>query len=207
MEDEEHPESESLSRWLTTGMLQASEEARDERLPKLQRRDSSSTVPRGYSSATHDELWTSSWVESLPTPSCIPNLQKEQLTVDQDNTLAISLQPPSPLSNNISAQQIDKPERKPAIAPQSKSVNERENGSFEWIPSLSDEIESRSRSTSTDRGRPRSVSPSTSASSRDVKPHASKAVNYVTILETKDCFMGPSATGPTPEDVAPQSIS
>lgn len=61
---------------------------------------------------------------------------------------------------------------------------------------------SRSQSTSTDRGRTRSVSPSASASSRDAKSHAYKAVNYVTILETKGCFMRQSPAGPTSEDLA-----
>ncbi|KAI7976007.1 hypothetical protein EIK77_000045 [Talaromyces pinophilus] len=61
---------------------------------------------------------------------------------------------------------------------------------------------SRSQSTSTDRGRPRSVSPSGSASSRDAKSYAYKAANYVTILETKGCFMRHSPAGPTSDDVA-----
>jgi hypothetical protein len=60
----------------------------------------------------------------------------------------------------------------------------------------------RTRSTSADRGRPRPVSPSTSASSRDAKSYAYKAVNYVTILETKGCFMRPSDAGLSLEDVA-----
>jgi hypothetical protein len=60
---------------------------------------------------------------------------------------------------------------------------------------------SRSRSTLTDCGWPRSVSPSTSASSRDAKSYAYKAANYVTILETKGCFMRSLDTGPTSGDV------
>jgi hypothetical protein len=61
---------------------------------------------------------------------------------------------------------------------------------------------SRSRSISTDRGRPRSVSSDLSTSSRDAKSSAYKAVNYVTILETKGCFMRQSSAGPISEDIA-----
>ena len=62
---------------------------------------------------------------------------------------------------------------------------------------------SRSRSISTDRGRARSVSEnSDSSSARDTRSYAYRAVNYVTILETKGCFMQPSPTGPMPDDIA-----
>ncbi|KAJ5100820.1 hypothetical protein N7456_006872 [Penicillium angulare] len=63
---------------------------------------------------------------------------------------------------------------------------------------------SRSRSISTDRGRARSVSSdnSESSSARDTRSYAYRAVNYVTILETKGCFMQPSPAGPMPDDIA-----
>lgn len=63
---------------------------------------------------------------------------------------------------------------------------------------------SRSRSISTDRGRTRSVSSENSESStvREAKSSAYKAVNYVTILETKGCFMRQSPAGPIPDDIA-----
>ncbi|KAJ5330568.1 hypothetical protein N7476_000351 [Penicillium atrosanguineum] len=63
---------------------------------------------------------------------------------------------------------------------------------------------SRSRSISTDRGRARSVSSenSESSSARDTRSYAYRAVNYVTILETKGCFMRQSSAGPMPDDLA-----
>lgn len=95
---------------------------------------------------------------------------------------------------------------------QSRTVNDRENEIFWWIPPPSDNFEvmsqppsKRPRSNSTDRGRRRSISPSTSASSRDArdaKSYAYKATNYVTILETKSCFMRPSDASPTSEGLA-----
>ncbi|OKL55239.1 hypothetical protein UA08_09490 [Talaromyces atroroseus] len=116
-------------------------------------------------------------------------------------------QPLSPLSNNNSIR-VDSPERgHPTVTPPSR---DRKDEIFQWIPPPSDGFEvmsqpaskrSRSRSISTDRGRPRSVSPSTSASSRDAKSYAYKAANYVTILETKGCFMRSSDNGPTSGDV------
>ncbi|EAW12599.1 uncharacterized protein ACLA_010250 [Aspergillus clavatus NRRL 1] len=148
----------------------------DERPAKLRRRNSSST---------------------LPIPS---NGQQKEQTIPQ---------PPSPLSNNHSIK-VDKPDYKPVAPPRSKKVNDRENEIFQWIPPPSDDFEvmsqpapkrSRSRSISTDRGRPRSISPSTSASSRDAKSYAYKAANYVTILETKGCYMRSSDAGPIPDDV------
>ncbi|KAJ5101064.1 hypothetical protein N7456_007116 [Penicillium angulare] len=86
---------------------------------------------------------------------------------------------------------------------------------YDWIPAPSaagtvvamSEIaskRSRSRSISTDRGRARSVSSdnSESSSARDTRSYAYRAVNYVTILETKGCFMEPSPAGPMPDDIA-----
>lgn len=86
---------------------------------------------------------------------------------------------------------------------------------YQWIPAPSevDPFEvmsqpsskrSRSRSISTDRGRARSVSSdnSESSSARDTRSYAYRAVNYVTILETKGCFMRQSSAGPVTEDVA-----
>jgi hypothetical protein len=63
---------------------------------------------------------------------------------------------------------------------------------------------SRSRSISTDYGQARSLSleDSESSSARDAKSSAYKAVNYVTILESKGCFMRQSSAGPIPEDIA-----
>ncbi|QKX63643.1 uncharacterized protein TRUGW13939_10814 [Talaromyces rugulosus] len=149
----------------------------DERPAKLQRRDSPSTVP-------------------IPS-----NRQQEE---------QITAQPLSPLSNNINTKQTGKQERgHSTIPPRSKSTNKR---IFDWIPPPSEEFydadvmdqpaskRSRSRSISTDRGRPRSTSSDTT-SSRDHKSSAYKDPNYVTILETKGCFMRPSEAGPVLEDI------
>ncbi|KAJ5267850.1 hypothetical protein N7478_010658 [Penicillium angulare] len=85
---------------------------------------------------------------------------------------------------------------------------------YQWIPApesaavgeMSEPASkrSRSRSISTDRGRARSVSSdnSESSSARDTRSYAYRAVNYVTILETKGCFMQPSPAGPMPDDIA-----
>ncbi|BDD57620.1 hypothetical protein MAP00_002971 [Monascus purpureus] len=147
----------------------------DERPAKLRRRDSSSTG-------------------AVPS-----NKEQEQITT----------QPLSPLSYNINEQE----RTQSATVHPSKPINKREKEIFAWIPAPSEEFNevdimsqpaskrSRSQSPSTDRGRPRSVSPSASASSRDAKSHAYKAANYVTILETKGCFMRHSPAGPTSKDV------
>ncbi|PYI09784.1 hypothetical protein BO78DRAFT_307399 [Aspergillus sclerotiicarbonarius CBS 121057] len=61
----------------------------------------------------------------------------------------------------------------------------------------------RSRSVSSDRGRQASVSSGydSRASSRDARSSTYRDSNYVTILETKNCYMRKSPTGPVPEDI------
>lgn len=96
-----------------------------------------------------------------------------------------------------------------------ETTDERADDIYQWIPAPSEvdsheamsqpaSKRSRSRSISTDRGRARSVSSdnSESSSARDTRSYAYRAVNYVTTLETKGCFMRQSSAGPMPEDIA-----
>ncbi|KAJ5976629.1 hypothetical protein N7481_010336 [Penicillium waksmanii] len=155
----------------------------DERPAKVPRRGSSSTNP-GPLKLEQDP--------SRVQPPLLP------LSPDPDsenpNTLQHRTAPPASLTH---------------------APTELTDGIYEWIPaplevdaletmSQPSSKRSRSRSISTDRGRARSVSSenSESSSTRDTRSYAYRAVNYVTILETKGCFMRPSPAGPVPDDIA-----
>ncbi|KAJ5556048.1 hypothetical protein N7513_003690 [Penicillium frequentans] len=124
--------------------------------------------------------------------------------------------PLSPFSPDGDSKQPDPLEQR-TTTPTSlaNTTDENTDTIYQWIPAPSevDPFEvmsqppskrSRSRSISTDRGRARSVSSdnSESSSARDTRSYAYRAVNYVTILETKGCFMRQSSAGPVPEDIA-----
>ncbi|KAJ5976618.1 hypothetical protein N7481_010325 [Penicillium waksmanii] len=124
-------------------------------------------------------------------------------------------QPLSPLSPDCNSENPNTLEHRTAPPSLTHAPTELTDGIYQWIPAPSevDTLEtmsqpsskrSRSRSISTDRGRARSVSSenSESSSARDTRSYAYRAVNYVTILETKGCFMRPSPAGPVPDDIA-----
>ncbi|CAI7643535.1 unnamed protein product [Penicillium manginii] len=124
-------------------------------------------------------------------------------------------QPLSPLSPDCNSENPNTLEHRIPPPSLTHAPTELTDGIYQWIPAPSevDALEtmsqpsskrSRSRSISTDRGRARSVSSenSESSSARDTRSYAYRAVNYVTILETKGCFMRPSPAGPVPDDIA-----
>ncbi|KOS40532.1 hypothetical protein ACN38_g8618 [Penicillium nordicum] len=125
-------------------------------------------------------------------------------------------QPISPFSPGCDIKHPDPLEhRTTTLTSVTNATGERTGDIYQWIPAPPeiDAFEvmsqpaskrSRSRSISTDRGRTLSVSSdnSDSSSARDTKSYAYRAVNYVTILETKGCFMRQSSAGPMPEDIA-----
>ncbi|QKX63199.1 uncharacterized protein TRUGW13939_10368 [Talaromyces rugulosus] len=145
--------------------------------------------------------------ESLSTPSgSLKREQEEQIKVQH---------PPSPFSPNPDGENPVNLEREATTRPSlTNTATEHTNEIFDWIPAPSEigELDdmsqpaskrSRSRSISTDRGRARSLSSDSDRSSaRDAKSSAYKAVNYVTILETKGCFMRQSSSSPHPDDIA-----
>ncbi|KAJ6126383.1 hypothetical protein N7523_001995 [Penicillium sp. IBT 18751x] len=143
-----------------------------------------------------------------------PSTNPELLKREDDHSKA--RQPLSPFSPGCDSKHPDTLEHR-TITPTSltNATGERTDDIYQWIPAPSeiDALEamsqpaskrSRSRSISTDRGRARSVSSenSESSSARDTRSYAYKAVNYVTILETKGCFMRQSSAGPMPDDIA-----
>ncbi|KAJ5559382.1 hypothetical protein N7513_001781 [Penicillium frequentans] len=125
-------------------------------------------------------------------------------------------QPLSPFSPDCDSKQPGPLEHRTTTPTSLANITDENTDTiYQWIPAPSevDPFEvmsqpsskrSRSRSISTDRGRARSVSSdnSESSSARDTRSYAYRAVNYVTILETKGCFMRQSSAGPVTEDVA-----
>ncbi|OOF90713.1 hypothetical protein ASPCADRAFT_156409 [Aspergillus carbonarius ITEM 5010] len=92
--------------------------------------------------------------------------------------------------------------------------NQDPNFVYDWIPPPGTDLDptsmeqppskrSRAGSVSSDRGRPASVSSGydSRSSSRDARSSTYRDSNYVTILETKHCYMRESPTGPLPEDI------
>ncbi|KAJ5543890.1 hypothetical protein N7494_005169 [Penicillium frequentans] len=171
----------------------------DVRPAKARRRGSPSTNP---------ELWEKEHEHSKAQQPLSPFSPNCDSKVCFDPQLAIII--------TLTAQQPDPLEHR-TTTPTSlaNTTDENTDTIYQWIPAPSevDPFEvmsqpsskrSRSRSISTDRGRARSVSSdnSESSSARDTRSYAYRAVNYVTILETKGCFMRQSSAGPVPEDMA-----
>ncbi|OGM48129.1 hypothetical protein ABOM_002869 [Aspergillus bombycis] len=119
--------------------------------------------------------------------------------------------PPSPVSIPCRTQDI------PAAVSRSNAIRETDqedsihNRIFNWIPLAATDFDpmerppsKRSRSVSSDRDR-ESSGPSegsrSRSSSRDARSSAYRDTNYATILETKNCYMRNSATGPAQEDI------
>ncbi|KAJ5778477.1 hypothetical protein N7520_001723 [Penicillium odoratum] len=171
----------------------------DVRPAKARRRESPSTNP---------ELWKKEHEHSKAQQSLSPFSPDCDSRVCVDPQLAILI--------TLTAQQPDPREHRTTTpASLANTTDEYTDTIYQWIPAPSevDPFEvmsqppskrSRSRSISTDRGRARSVSSdnSESSSARDTRSYAYRAVNYVTILETKGCFMRQSPGGPMPEDIA-----
>ncbi|KAI2707452.1 hypothetical protein CBS147333_9340 [Penicillium roqueforti] len=125
-------------------------------------------------------------------------------------------QPLSPFSPDYDSKQPDPLEyRTTTPASLTNTTNELLDNIYHWIPTPSEtntlEVmsqptskRSRSRSISTDQGRAQSVSSdnSESSSAQDTRSYTYRAVNYITILETKGCFIQQSSTGPISEDIA-----
>ncbi|KAJ5340367.1 hypothetical protein N7541_009491 [Penicillium brevicompactum] len=171
----------------------------DVRLAKARRRESPSTNP---------ELWKKEHEHSKAQQPLSP------FSPDCDSKVCFD--PQSAIFITLTAQQPDPLEHR-TTTPTSltNTTDELLDDIYHWIPAPSetDALEvmsqpaskrSRSRSISTDRGRARSVSSdnSESSSARDTRSYAYRAVNYVTILETKGCFMRQSSAGPISEDIA-----
>ncbi|KAJ5348559.1 uncharacterized protein N7506_001812 [Penicillium brevicompactum] len=169
------------------------------RLAKARRRESPSTNP---------ELWKKEHEHSKAQQPLSPFSPDCDCKVCYDPQLAIFI--------TLTAQQPDPLEHRTTIPTSlTNTTDELLDDIYHWIPvpSETDALEvmsqpaskrSRSRSISTDRGRARSVSSdnSESSSARDTRSYAYRAVNYVTILETKGCFMRQSSAGPISEDIA-----
>jgi len=170
----------------------------DERPAKAPRQESPSTNPE-LLKREHDHSKAQQPLSPF-SPGC-----DSKVSLDARLAIAILLttQHPDPLEH-----------RTTTPTSLTNSTDERTNTIYQWIPAPSevDSFEamsqpaskrSRSRSISTDRGRARSVSSdnSESSSARDTRSYAYRAVNYVTILETKGCFMRRSPAGPMPEDI------
>ncbi|KAJ5752786.1 hypothetical protein N7520_009703 [Penicillium odoratum] len=163
---------------------------------------------RHESPGTNPELWKKEHEHSKAQQPLSPFSPDCDSKVCVDPQLAILI--------TLTAQQPDPREHRTTTpASLANTTDEHTDTIYQWIPAPSevDSFEvmsqppskrSRSRSISTDRGRARSVSSdnSESSSARDTRSYAYRAVNYVTILETKGCFMRQSSAGPMPEDIA-----
>ncbi|KAE8383457.1 hypothetical protein BDV26DRAFT_287645 [Aspergillus bertholletiae] len=116
--------------------------------------------------------------------------------------------PPSPVSITRRNQDI------PSTTSLSNAIRDADQGDFiyNWIPDVETDFDpmdqppsKRSRSVSSDHrdGRPSGPSEGygSRSSSRDGRSIAYNATNYETILETKNCYMRSSATGPAEEDI------
>ncbi|CRG82899.1 hypothetical protein PISL3812_00246 [Talaromyces islandicus] len=111
--------------------------------------------------------------ESLSIPS--PNKEQEEQIKAQH--------PPSPKSNSGNPVNLER--QTTTTKPSLTNATTRHTAEiFDWIPAPSEIVDDER------------------SSARDAKSSAYKAVNYVTILETKGCFMRQSSAGPHPEDIA-----
>ncbi|KAJ5752798.1 hypothetical protein N7520_009715 [Penicillium odoratum] len=161
---------------------------------------------RRESPSTESELWKEEHEHSKAQHPLSP--------FSPDCGSKVSLDPPLAIIITLTAQLPDALEQRTPTS-LANTTDENTDTIYQWIPAPPevDPLEvmsqppskrSRSRSISTDRGRARSVSSdnSESSSARDTRSYAYRAVNYVTILETKGCFMRQSSAGPVPEDIA-----
>ncbi|KAJ5938474.1 hypothetical protein N7466_001608 [Penicillium verhagenii] len=143
------------------------------------------------------------------SPSTNPELWKKE------HEHSKAQQPLSPFSPECDSKPDTLEHRTTTPTSLPNATDELTDDIYQWIPAPSEiaaleamsqpaSKRSRSCSISTDRGRARSVSSdnSESSSARDTRSYAYRAVNYVTILETKGCFMRQSPAGPMPEDIA-----